>query len=78
MDGKGCWRDNVFGERLWRSVKYEGVYLKAFNGVSAARQSCRGLGFLQRAPAAPDTRRVQAGHGLLRRAAADARCSLMG
>lgn len=29
MDGKGCWRDNVFVERLWRSVKYEEVYLKA-------------------------------------------------
>jgi putative transposase len=39
MDGKGCWRDNVFIERLWRSVKYEDVYLKAYDGVSAARQS---------------------------------------
>jgi putative transposase len=39
MDGKGCWRDNVFVERLWRSVKYEDVYLKAYDGVSAARQS---------------------------------------
>ena len=39
MDGKGCWRDNVFVERLWRSVKYEDVYLKAYAGVSAARQS---------------------------------------
>ena len=28
MDGKGCWRDNVFVERLWRSVKYEEVYLQ--------------------------------------------------
>ena len=28
MDGKGCWRDNVFVERLWKSVKYEEVYLK--------------------------------------------------
>ena len=37
MDGKGCWRDNVFVERLWRSVKYEDVYLKAYDGVSAAR-----------------------------------------
>jgi putative transposase len=38
MDGKGCWRDNVFVERLWRSVKYEEVYLKAYESVSAARQ----------------------------------------
>jgi putative transposase len=39
MDGRGCWRDNVFVERLWRSVKYEDVYLKAYDGVGAARQS---------------------------------------
>jgi putative transposase len=39
MDGKGCWRDNVFVERLWRSVKYEEVYLKAYDSVSAARQA---------------------------------------
>lgn len=38
MDGKGCWRDNVFVERLWRSVKYEEVYLRAYDGVSDARQ----------------------------------------
>jgi putative transposase len=38
MDGKGCWRDNVLVERLWRSVKYEEVYLKASDSVSAARQ----------------------------------------
>ena len=37
MDGKGCWRDNVFVERLWKSVKYEDVYLKAYDSVSAAR-----------------------------------------
>lgn len=37
MDGRGSWRDNVFVERLWRSVKYECVYLKAYDGVSAAR-----------------------------------------
>jgi len=37
MDGRGAWRDNVFVERLWRSVKYECVYLKAYEGVSAAR-----------------------------------------
>ena len=37
MDGRGAWRDNVFVERLWRSVKYECVYLKAYANVSAAR-----------------------------------------
>jgi putative transposase len=37
MDGKGAWRDNVFVERLWRSVKYEEVYLHAYESVSAAR-----------------------------------------
>ena len=37
MDGRGAWRDNVFVERLWRSVKYECVYLKAYASVSAAR-----------------------------------------
>lgn len=41
MDGTGCWRDNVFVERLWRSVKYEEVYLHAYDSVSAAHQ---GLG----------------------------------
>lgn len=39
MDGKGCWRDNVFVERLWRTVKYEEVYLKAYDSVSAAKAS---------------------------------------
>jgi putative transposase len=37
MDGKGCWRDNVFVERLWRSVKYEEVYLKAYDSVAQAK-----------------------------------------
>jgi len=39
MDGRGAWRDNVFVERLWRSVKYEEVYLKAYDSVGAARTS---------------------------------------
>ena len=38
MDGKGCWRDNVFVERLWKSVKYEEVYLHAYDSVSEARK----------------------------------------
>lgn len=37
MDGKGRWRDNVFVERLWKSVKYEEVYLRAYDTVSDAR-----------------------------------------
>lgn len=41
MDGKGSWRDNVFVERLWKSVKYEEVYLHAYDSVADARQ---GLG----------------------------------
>ena len=39
MDGRGAWRDNVFVERLWRSVKYEEVYLRAYEGVAEARAS---------------------------------------
>jgi putative transposase len=39
MDGKGCWRDNVFVERLWKTIKYEEVYLHAYDTVSAAKQS---------------------------------------
>ena len=39
MDGKGSWRDNVFVERLWRSVKYEEVYLRAYDSVTEARAS---------------------------------------
>jgi len=38
MDGKGCWRDNVFVERLWKSIKYEEVYLHAYETVRAAHQ----------------------------------------
>jgi putative transposase len=39
MDGKGCWRDNVFVERLWKTIKYEEVYLRAYDGVSEAKAS---------------------------------------
>ena len=39
MDGKGAWRDNAFVERLWRSVKYEEVYLHAYDTVSDAREA---------------------------------------
>jgi putative transposase len=39
MDGRGAWRDNVFVERLWRSVKHEEVYLRAYDTVAEARAS---------------------------------------
>ena len=39
MDGKGAWRDNIIVERLWRTVKYEEVYLKAYESVAQARSS---------------------------------------
>lgn len=39
MDGKGCWRDNVFVERLWKSVKYEEIYLHGYDTVSEVRQA---------------------------------------
>ena len=39
MDGKGAWRDNVFVERLWRSIKYEEIYLRAYDSVGEARAS---------------------------------------
>lgn len=46
MDGKGAWRDNVFVERLWRTIKYEEVYLRAYASVAEARASIgRYLGF---------------------------------
>jgi len=39
MDGKGCWRDNVFIERFWKTLKYQEVYLRAYETVSEARSS---------------------------------------
>ena len=39
MDGKGAWRDNVVVERLWRTIKYEEVYLRAYASVTEARAS---------------------------------------
>jgi putative transposase len=41
MDGRGAWRDNVFVERLWKSVKYEEVYLHAYDSVAAAKDGIR-------------------------------------
>ena len=49
MDGKGAWRDNVVVERLWRTIKYEEVYLRAYGSVSEARSSlARYLAFYNR------------------------------
>jgi putative transposase len=57
MDGKGAWRDNVFVERLWRSVKHEEVYLRAYDSVPEARASIgRYLDFY-------NTRRPHSQHG---------------
>ena len=39
MDGRGAWCDNIFVERLWRTIKYENIYLRAYDSVSQARQS---------------------------------------
>ena len=62
MHGKGRWVDNVFVERLWRNVKYEEVYLHAYESVAAARAGLgRSFRFYHaerrhRGPWAPDTR----------------------
>ena len=37
MDGRGAWRDNIFVERIWRSIKYEEVYLHAYDSVAQAK-----------------------------------------
>ena len=52
MDGKGAWRDNVFIERLWRSVKYEEVYLHAYERVRGPCLARPLLRLLQSPPAA--------------------------
>ncbi len=52
MDGKGCWRDNVFVERLWKSVKYEHVYLHAYETTSDARTQAGRLPRLLQSPSA--------------------------
>ena len=41
MDGKGRWMDNVFIERLWWSVKYQEVYLKAYSSIAEVRKGLR-------------------------------------
>lgn len=41
MDGRGCYQDNIFVESLWRSVKYESVYLKVFENVAHLREDLK-------------------------------------
>jgi transposase InsO family protein len=76
MDGKGAWRDKVFVERVWKSVRYEEVYLKAYANVPEARASIgKYLDFY-------NGRRPHrawggsAGSGLLQRAAANPGCGI--
>ena len=70
MDGKGSWRDNVFVERLWKSVKHEEVYLHAYDSVDQARQGLQALLLiLQPTSAACIIGWSNTGYGLLRRAA---------
>ena len=62
MDGRGAWRDNVFVERLWRSVKYEEVYLRAYDSVGRGTGLDRPVsGLLQRQEAAFEPWRPDAG-----------------
>ena len=66
MDGKGAWRDNIFVGRLWRTVKYEEVYLRAYASVSEARVSIgRYLRLLQRPAPAFIAWRADARTGIL-------------
>ena len=60
MDGKGAWRDNVFVERFWRSVKYEEVYLRAYDSV--AKPVLRSAGISTSTMAAGPTRALTATH----------------
>ena len=53
MDGKGRYLDNIFVERLWRSIKYEEVYLKAYQTVAEARTGINAYLELQPAEASP-------------------------
>ena len=64
MDGKVAWRDNVFVERLWRSVKYEEVYLRAYDSV--AKPVLRSAGILTSTMAAGPTRALMATHPIKR------------
>ena len=64
-DGKGRWVDNVFVERLWKSVNYEHVYLHGYDSAAEAT-ACQLLRVLQHPPPTFVTRRANAGYGILR------------
>ena len=67
MDGRGRWMDNVFIERLWRSLKYEDVYLKGYaDGREAARGIAEWIAFYNRSAPAPGAGRPHADGGLAR------------
>ena len=71
MDGKGCWRDNVFVERLWKSVKYEEIYLHGYETVSEVRQAlARYFDFYNRRRPHSTLDGKATGYGLLQPAAA--------
>ena len=67
MDGKGRYQDNIFVERLWRTVKYEEVYLKAYASVLEAQRGLEDyFRFLQRAQAPPGPGLPDSGRGVPR------------
>ena len=72
MDGRGAWRDNVFVERLWRTIKYEEIYLKAYDSVAEARQCHRPVHRLVQPRSAAFVGRQEAADGGLSGAAASA------
>ena len=69
MDGKGAWRDNVFVERLWRTVNYEEVYIRAYDTITEARASIgRHLDFYNGGrPHSQHGRRIRSGSPACRR-----------
>ena len=79
MDGRGAWRDNIFVERIWRSIKYEEVYLHAYDSVAQAKAGDRALHrFLQRPSTALVAGQAHARRVLLRDAAGDQTGSMSG
>ena len=78
MDGKGAWRDNIFVERLWRSIKYEEVYLHAYDSVGQAKAGIALHRFLQRPAASFIAGQADPGRVLLRDAAGDQTGSMSG
>lgn len=78
MDGKGAWRDNVFVERLWKSLKYEGAYLRAYASVSEACASIgRYLDFNNGREALSGAGAPNPRPGILQRAAANPGCGII-